>query len=145
LGCNSKQERISFGIKQLKDKSFKKNLYKLVSGFKISCTVNNISKEFLDVEIEFGMKGVIRRNDISSDKKEQRTDKFNIGDVFEVFVVSFDNKTGKLILTIKDIKDVAVEEEEFNVDQYMTDGSTSTLGNILSEALELVSINSNKK
>ncbi|MDR2760701.1 MAG: 30S ribosomal protein S1 [Rickettsiales bacterium] len=138
LGCDYTQERISLGVKQLANKNFKKDLDALQKNMKTSCVVRNIRREFLEAEIDLGLKGIIKKADISSDRKEQRTDKFNIGDRLEATIFLYEKNTGKLTLILKDPKDAAGEsesqgkedEEDFSIEQYMNSDANTTLGSV---------------
>ena len=136
LGSNYEQERISLGIKQLSNENFKEEVAKIEKGQKLPCIIRNIRKDFMEVEIDLGLKGIIKKIDISSDKKEQRTDKFNVGEKLDANVVTFDKNTGKLIMALKSLDEVAKndteedEEETFNIEQYMNTNTNTTLGSV---------------
>lgn len=137
LGSNYEQERISLGIKQLSNENFESEINKLEKGCKVSCIIRNVRKDFMEVEIDLGLKGIIKKIDISSDKKEQKTDKFNVGEKLDVNVITFDNKTGKLLLALKSLEDVEknnsqeeAEEEDFDIEQYMNTNTNTTLGSV---------------
>lgn len=139
LGSCAEQERISLGIKQLDVSNFKEEVAKLQKGVELPCVVKGVKKDFLEVEIEIGLKGIIKKSDISSDKKEQKTDKFNIGDKFNATIVTFSDDTGKLMLTLKDLAEsekTIDEEDDFDIDQYMAADTGTTLGSVLANALE---------
>lgn len=140
LGSSAEQERISLGIKQLDVANFKEEVAKLNKGVEVPCTVKNVKKDFIEVEIEIGLKGVIKKSDVSSDKKEQKTDKFNIGDKFDATIITFSNDTGKLMLTLKDLeeseKSLDDEDDDFDIEQYMSADTGTTLGSVLANALE---------
>ncbi len=139
LGSSAEQERISLGIKQLEVSNFKEEVAKLQKGVELPCVVKSVKKDFLEVEIEIGLKGIIKKSDISSDKKEQKTDKFNVGDKFNATIITFSDDTGKLMLTLKDLAEsekTVDEEEDFDIDQYMAADTGTTLGSVLANALE---------
>jgi len=138
LGSSYDQERISLGIKQLETADFKERVKKLQKGTKVPCVVRMVRKDFLEVEIDLGIKGIIKRVDIAKDKKNQKTDKFTVGDSFDATVLLFNDKSGKLILTLKNISDVTeeVEEDDFDIDQYMNNDTGATLGSVLGNILE---------
>ncbi len=136
LGSNYEQERISLGIKQLSIDNFKEKVNELEKGKKVSCTVKSVKKEFLEVEIELGLKGIIKRIDISADKKEQKTDKFKLEDVLEATIIVFEKDTGKLVLALKSLEEVEKadkqeeDEEDFDIEQYMNTNTNTTLGSV---------------
>ena len=139
LGSNAEQERISLGLKQLSNEHFKEDVDKLDKGLKTPCVIKSIKKDFMEVEIELGLKGIIKRIDVSSDKKEQRTDKFNVGDKLDATIVSFKNTTGKLILTLKDLAESEKnlsDDDDFDIEQYMNTDTGTTLGSVLASAIE---------
>jgi small subunit ribosomal protein S1 len=130
LGSNHEKERISLGIKQIESKSFKQELEKIEQGKIIPCVVVNIKKDFLEVELDFGLKAVIKRLDLSKNKQDQRTEKFSVGDRVEAKVVLFNNITGKILLSIKDM-----EEDEHEAHIYSGNSGT-TIGNLIGDQLK---------
>lgn len=138
LGSNYEQERISLGIKQLSNENFKEEVNKLEKGQKVSCIVRNVRKDFIEAEIDLGLKGIIKKIDISADKKEQKTDKFTVGEKLEANIIVFDNNTGKLLLALKSLEDVekndsqeeSESEEDFDIEQYMNTNTNTTLGSV---------------
>jgi small subunit ribosomal protein S1 len=137
LSCDYEQERISLGVKQLSNEHFKRDLDALQPGKKVNCTVKNIRRDFLEVEIELGLKGLIKKSDISSEKRDQKTDKFTIGDKFEAIVFVYEKNIGKLVVTLKNLDEIINEspvtksdEEDFDITQYMEADNNTTLGSV---------------
>lgn len=131
LGSNYEKERISLGIKQLDNSSFKDELEKLDSGSVVSCVVVNVKKDFLEVELDNGLKGVIKRLDLSKNKQDQKTEKYEVGDRIEAKVTLFNKVTGKLLLSIKDM-----EADEHEAHLYSASESGTTIGSIASDELK---------
>ena len=131
LGGNYEKERISLGIKQLESSAFKDDLEKIDTGTVVSCVVVNVKKDFLEVELDSSLKAVIKRLDISKNKQEQKTEKYEIGDRVEAKVVLFNKVTGKLLLSIKDM-----ESDERGSHFYSDSDSGATIGSIAGEALK---------
>ena len=125
LGSNYEKERISLGIKQLDNNSFKEELGKIDNGLLVSCVVVNIKKDFLEVELDNGLKAVIKRLDLSKNKQDQKTEKYEVGDRIEAKVILFNKVTGKLLLSIKDI-----ESEEHEAHLYSGNDSSNTIGSL---------------
>jgi small subunit ribosomal protein S1 len=137
LGSNYEKERISLGIKQIDNKLFKDDLEKITDGSVVSSVVINIKKDFLEVELDSGLKAIIKRLDLSKNKQDQRTEKFEVGDRIEAKVILFNKITGKLLLSIKDL-----ESEEHENHLYSENDSNSTsVGEILKESLAAASMN----
>ena len=77
-------------------------------------------------------RGVIRRTDLSREKSEQDTGKFNIGDSVEASVVSVEDNTVKL-----SIRALQVTLEKQAVKEFSNEAdSGSVLGDILGAAIE---------
>lgn len=132
LGSNYEKERISLGIKQLDSTAFREDLEKIDSGQVVSCVVINIKKDFLEVELDSGLKGVIKRLDLSRNKQDQKTEKFEVGDRIEAKVTLFNKVTGKLLLSIKDM-----ESDEHEAHLYSgSETSGTNLGDVLKAAKE---------
>ncbi len=131
LGGNYEKERISLGIKQINNPNFKDEIAKIESGLVTSCVVVNVKKDFLEVELDNGLKAVIKRLDISKNKQEQKTEKYEVGDRIEAKVVLFNKITGKLLLSIKDME---ADEQEAHI--YSDSDSGTTIGSIAGDALK---------
>jgi len=132
LGSNHEKERISLGIKQIDNKEFRAEIEKLEVGSVVSCAVINVKKDFLEVEIDLGLKGVIKRLDLSKNKQDQKTDKFAVGDRVEAKITVINKVSGKLLLSIKDLE---VEEHE----AHLYSGNSETIGDIAGDLLKQVS------
>lgn len=133
LGSNYEKERISLGIKQLDNPNFKKDLEKIKVGETLSAFIVNIKKDFLEVELDMGIKAIIKRSDLSNNKKDQKTDGFDVGDKIEAKVTQFNNITGKILLSIKDLD---AETQENYVYSNSDSSSGANLGSILGDVLE---------
>lgn len=131
LGGNYEKERISLGIKQLENPNFKADLAKIEVGSVVSCAVVNVKKDFLEVDLDSSLKAVIKRLDISKNKQEQKTEKYEVGDRIEAKVVLFNQVTGKLLLSVKDME---AEEQESHF--YSDSDGGATIGSIAGEALK---------
>ncbi|GHU28465.1 30S ribosomal protein S1 [Bacilli bacterium] len=140
LGSNYEQERISLGIKQLSNENFKTDVQGLVKDAKIPCTVKSVRRDFVEVETELGLKAIIKRVDISANEREQRTDSFRVGDKFDAMVSTFDDKTGRFMLRLREDSADAVSEakadsvkdddDDFDIEQYMNTDTNTTLGSV---------------
>jgi small subunit ribosomal protein S1 len=132
LGSNYEKERISLGIKQLENPNFKADLQKIDAGSVVSCIVINVKKDFLEVELDLGLKAVIKRLDLGKNKQDQKTERFEVGDKIEAKVMLFNKVTGKMLLSVKDME---TEEQEAYI--YSNSSSSgATLGSILGDVLQ---------
>ncbi len=140
LGSNYEKERISLGVRQLDSNAFKDDLNKIEAGSIVSCVVLNVKKDFLEVELDSGLKAIIKRLDLSNNKQDQKTEKFEIGDRVEAKVTLFNKVTGKLLLSIKDM-----ESDEREAHIYSPSESGATIGSIAGDVLESLSVSKESK
>ncbi len=131
LGSNFEKERISLGLKQVEMSNFKEVLEKVKNSEVVSALVIGIKKDFLEIELDNGLKGIIKRLDISKNKQDQKTEKFSVGDRVDAKVMLFNNVTGKLLLSIKDM-----EADEQVAHNYESSDSGATIGSIAGELLK---------
>ena len=131
LGSNYEKERISLGIRQLDNPNFQAELDKVVEGTVVSCAIIGVKKDFLEVELDSGLKAIIKRLDLSKNKQDQKTEKYESGDRLEAKVVMFNKISGKLLLSIKDME---IEEQEAHIYSEATSGTT--IGNIAGNVFE---------
>jgi small subunit ribosomal protein S1 len=131
LGSNYEKERISLGIRQLDNPNFQAELDKVVEGTVASCAIIGVKKDFLEVELDSGLKAIIKRLDLSKNKQDQKTEKYEAGDRLEAKVVMFNKISGKLLLSIKDME---IEEQEAHI--YSEASSGTTIGNIAGNVFE---------
>jgi len=133
LDVDVEKERISLGIKQLSEDPFESAAGDIKKNQVVTCSVANVEENGLEVEIEGGLTGYIRRGDLARDRGDQRTDRFNAGDKIDAKVTQFDKKNRKVSLSIKALE---VEEEKKAMAEYGSSDSGASLGDILGAALE---------
>lgn len=139
LGINYEKERISLGIKQVGNKSFTNDISKISEDSIQSCAVINVKKDYIEVELDCGIKGLIKRLDISKNKNDQKTDKYDIGDRIDAKVTVFNKTTGKLLLSIKNLE---IDTQEDHI--YSPSDSETSIGNIAGDVLESISFDDEK-
>ncbi len=131
LDINPEKERVTLGIKQLTE-SAENNAVSLKKGAVVCGTVSEITPDELILTLAGDVRGVIRRTDLSRDKSEQDTSKFNIGDSVEASVVSVEDNTVKL-----SVRALQVTLEKQAVKEFSNEAdSGSVLGDILGAAIE---------
>ncbi len=132
LDVSVENERISLGIKQLEPDPFADGSLKLKRGMIITCVVEDVIEQGLDVEVNDGLKGFIRKSELSRDRAEQRPDRFAKGDKVDAQITNIDKKSRKITLSIKARE---VLEEKKAMKDYGSSDSGATLGDILGVAL----------
>lgn len=130
IAIDVERERVTVGVKQLSQSSKSVALSKHNKGDIVTCTVTEVKKDGIAVEIADGIKAFIKKPDLSKHKSEQRPERFGVGDKVDAQVISSDPK--KLVLSIKALE---VEEEKRAIAEYGSRDSGASLGEILGVAL----------
>ena len=125
------QERVALSIKDLSADPFAEATTGIKRGSIISVQVSAIEDNGIEVTYN-GVKSFIRRSDLSTERSEQRPDRFNVGDVVDVRVTALDNRTRKLNVSIKSRE---ITEAKEAVEQYGSSDAGASLGDILGAAL----------
>ena len=132
LDIDVDKERISLGVKQLTSDPFDSEMSNVTRGVVVTCTVSEITTGGIEVTISDGVKGFIRKSDLSRDRSEQRPDRFAVGEKVDAKVTSIDKSTRKISLSIKARE---VEEEKKAMADYGSSDAGASLGDILGAAL----------
>lgn len=132
LSVDLERERVTIGVKQLTKDSFSESLGSIRKGDVVTCTVTDVKKEGIDVEISEGVTAFIKKSELSKHKSEQRPERFGIGDKVDAQVVSIDSKDRRLSLSIKTLE---AAEEKKAIEEYGSKDSGASLGEILGMAL----------
>ena len=126
------KERISLSIKALERDPFDEVSKTLKKGSTITALVSKVEEAGIEVDCH-GVKGFIKRSDLSRDRNEQRPERFSEGDKVDAKVVNLDKSSRKLTLSIKALE---LAEEKEAVEQYGSTDSGASLGDILGAALK---------
>jgi small subunit ribosomal protein S1 len=132
LDVDTEKERISLGIKQLGGDPFASATQGVKRGQVVTVTVTAVEEGGIEVEYD-GMKGFIRRSDLSRDRADQRPEKFSVGDRIDAKITNIDKASRKVGFSIK-AREIAEEKEA--VQQYGSSDSGASLGDILGAALK---------
>ncbi|MCU0837929.1 MAG: 30S ribosomal protein S1 [Rhodospirillales bacterium] len=131
LDVDVEKERISLGIKQLVSDPFESGTAGLRRGETVTCTVTQVLDNAIEVKVQDGITGVIRKSDLSRDRSDQRPDRFAPGEKVDAKVVQIDHTGRKVILSIKARE---LDEEKHAVATYGSTDSGASLGDILGAA-----------
>ena len=132
LSVDVDKERISLGIKQLDEDPLADSMKELKKGSVITCTVIAVQEEGIEVEALPGINSFIKKADLSNDRQEQRTDRFNMGDKIDAKIINADKTSRKISLSIKALEN---DEHKKVIAEFGSSESTSSLGDILGAAL----------
>jgi len=133
LDVDVEKERISLGIKQLGSDPMTGDTYK--KGQTVTVTVTEVTSG--GIEVRFGddtapMSAFIRKSDLSRDRNEQRVERYAVGDRIDAQVTNIDKAARKVSVSIKALE-MASEKEA--IEQYGSQDSGASLGDILGAAL----------
>jgi small subunit ribosomal protein S1 len=133
LDVDVEKERVSLGIKQLGGDPVAGDTYR--KGQTVTVQVTEITTG--GIEVKFGedtapMTSFIRKSDLSRDRSEQRPERFAVGDRVDAQVTNIDKATRRLSLSIKALE---AAEEKAAVEQFGSQDSGASLGDILGAAL----------
>lgn len=132
LDIDVEKERVSLGIKQLTEDVAATEIDNIRKGSTVTCTIAEISENGLEVSVGDNLKGFIKKNDLSRERADQKTDRYGIGDKVDATVTNIDKKTRKISLSIKAKE---IEEEKKAMAEYGSSDSGASLGDILGAAL----------
>lgn len=141
LDIDVEKERISLGIKQLTEDPLAAASANIKKGDIVTGIVSAIEDGGIEVDVN-GIKGFIKRTDLSKDRSEQKTERFAIGEKVDAKVTTFDVKARKFTLSIK-AREVA--EEKAAMEEFGATNAGASLGDILGDALAKVSTKKSSK
>ncbi len=133
LEINIEKERISLGIKQLSNDPIQNFIETNPIKSKITGKISEINEKFLKVELSDQIYGVIKKINLSRDKNEQKTDRFAVGEQVDSIILSVDQKSRSLNLSIKEIE---IIDEKEAMSKYGSSDSGASLGDILGSVLK---------
>ncbi|MEI9964218.1 MAG: 30S ribosomal protein S1 [Caulobacteraceae bacterium] len=133
LDVDVEKERISLGIKQLAGDPMTGDTFR--KGQTVTCTVTEITSG--GIEVKFGdeaapMTAFIRKSDLSRDRAEQRPERYAVGDRVDAQVTNIDKAARRVSLSIKSLE---MAEEKEAIEQFGSQDSGASLGDILGAAL----------
>ena len=132
LDVDVEKERISLGVKQLRDDPAASVLSTVNKGDVVTCVVSAIQANGIEVRVGDVLTGFIRRAELARDKGDQRPDRFAIGEKVDAKITAVDRAARKLTLTIKGKE---MEEEKQAMQEYGSSDSGASLGDILGAAI----------
>lgn len=133
LDVDPDKERISLGVKQLTVNTAEEKAKGFKRGAIVTGAVKTITDKTVEVELEDGQIGIIKKIDLSRDRDLQRPDRFAIGEKVDAKVMSVDKGSHTINLSIKARE---VEEEKQVMAAYGSSDSGASLGDILGAAMK---------
>tara|TARA_B100000700_G_scaffold112139_1_gene126197 strand:- start:57 stop:1766 length:1710 start_codon:yes stop_codon:yes gene_type:complete len=126
------KERISLGIKHLDNDPMEEYILNNPIKSIVTGKISAIDEKGIHVSLEQNINGFVKKSNLAKDKTEQKIDRFAIDEKIDSMIVSFDSKSRKINLSIKDIE---IDEEKKVLSKYGSSDSGASLGDILGDAL----------
>ncbi len=133
IDIDAEKERVALGIKQLTDDPFEGALKGLARGAVVTGTITEIKDGGVEVEVNDGVTGFIKKIDLSRERSEQRPDRFAVGEKVDAKITAMDKKSRKLSLSIKARE---IDEDKQAMKEFGSTESGASLGDILGAALD---------
>ena len=135
LDINADKERISLGVKQLNNDPVQNFIENNPINSKVTGEIININEKGLKVELdgENQIFGFIKRTNLSNDKNENKTDRFALNEKVDSIIISIDNKSRTINLSIKELE---IRDEKEALTKYGSSASGASLGDILGSVLK---------
>ena len=135
LDINADKERISLGIKHLKNDPVQDFINSNPLNSKVTGKVINIDEKGLKIELdkEKQIFGFIKKSHLSNDKNENKVDRFALEENIDSIILSIDSKTRELNLSIKELE---IRDEKEALNKYGSSASGASLGDILGSVLK---------
>lgn len=132
LDIDPDKERVALGIKQLTEDPFEGSMKGLAKGAVVTCTVSEVTDKGIEVTVNDGVTGTIKKSDLSRERSEQRSDRFAVGEKVDAKILTVDRKKRTLTLSIKARE---IEEDKAALEAFGSTESGASLGDILGAAL----------
>ena len=132
LDVDIDKERISLGIKQLANDPFEKVGAVAKKGDVVTVIVAGIQDNGIDVTVQDGIPGFIRKSELSRDRSEQRPDRYAVGDKLDAKITNIDKASRRVVLSVKARE---LDEEKKAMADFGSSDSGASLGDILGAAL----------
>ena len=135
LDINIEKERISLGIKHLDNDPIQEYLEKNPLKSKVTGKIADMDEKGIKVELDKENKvyGFIKKSNLSKEKAEQKIERFALNENIDSIIVSIDNKTRFLNLSIKELE---LMDEKEALSKYGSSSSGASLGDILGSVLK---------
>tara|TARA_B100000575_G_scaffold91405_2_gene72684 strand:+ start:169 stop:1869 length:1701 start_codon:yes stop_codon:yes gene_type:complete len=135
LDINVDKERISLGIKHLKNDPVQDYLDKHPIKSKVTGKITEIDEKGIKVELdkENNIFGYVKKQNLSKDKNEQKIERFALDENIDTAIISLDSKTRSINLSIKELE---IQDEKEVLDKYGSSDSGASLGDILGSVLK---------
>ena len=132
LAIDVEKERISLGVKQLDNDPFEGEFEGLKKGATVTCSVTEVKDDGISVKITDNITGFIKKQDLARERQDQRPERFAVGDRVDVKITGLEKASRKVTVSIKALE---ADEHKKAIEEYGSENSGASLGDILGAAL----------
>jgi small subunit ribosomal protein S1 len=136
LAVDPERERISLGVKQLEQDPVGQYMAGTQKGAIVNGVVKVVDARGATIELEGGVEGYIRANDIAKERVEDATQYLKVGDKVEAKYMGMDRKGRTMQLSIRAKDEAELQETMAEVNKsFDASSGTTKLGALLREQL----------
>jgi small subunit ribosomal protein S1 len=135
LAVDPERERISLGVKQLEQDPMGQFTANTQKGAIVTGTIKEVDAKGAVVELEGGLEGYIKANDIAKERIEDATQHLKVGDVIEAKYIGNDRKGRVMQLSIRAKDEAELQETLAEVNKADASSGTTKLGALLREQM----------
>ena len=136
LAVDPERERISLGVKQLEQDPVGQYMAGTQKGTIVNGVVKEVDARGATIELEGGVEGYLRANDIAKERVEDATTYLKVGDAVEAKFMGMDRKGRTMQLSIRAKDEAELQETMAEVNKsFDASSGTTKLGALLREQL----------
>ena len=133
LDINIEKERISLGIKQIENDPISDYILSNPIKSKVTGVISEINEKGLTIKLAKNISGFIKKSNLAKERSDQKTDRFAIDEKIDSMILSIDNKSRIVNLSVKEME---IDEEKKALNKYGSSDSGASLGDILGSVLD---------
>ena len=132
LSIDVEKEKVALGIKQLTEDPYGGSFENLKKNAIVTCVVSEVKADGIEVKIDDKIPCFIKKIELSSDKLDQKPERFAAGDRVDAKIINIE-KPRKIQLSIKALE---IEQRQKVIKEYGSTDSGASLGDILGIAID---------
>ena len=135
LAVDPERERISLGVKQLEQDPMGQFTANTQKGAIVKGTVKEVDAKGAVIDLDGGLEGYVKANDIAKERVEDATQHLKVGDVIEAKYIGNDRKGRVMQLSIRAKDEAELQETMAEVNKADASSGTTKLGALLREQM----------
>jgi small subunit ribosomal protein S1 len=136
LAVDPERERISLGVKQLEQDPVGQYMATTQKGQIVTGVVKEVDAKGATIELDGGIEGYVRANDIAKERVDDATQYLKVGDKVEAKFIGMDRKGRTMQLSIRAKDEAELQENLAEVNKsFDASSGTTKLGALLREQL----------